>query len=537
MSGSVAVTVLALYLTTLAFLMPFACHRSFLLMISRRRKESQNRSPECTQNEVIPQVTVQIPVFNEKHVVERAIDAACALDYPKELLQVQVLDDSTDETTELAERRVALWRERGINVQLHHRKARTGFKAGALAAGLDTAKGDFVLILDADFLPDRSLIQELLPSLADPAVGMVQARWDHLNRRNSWLTRAQAVLLDGHFLLEQAGRYRLGRFFNFNGTAGIWRRQALEEAGGWQHDTLTEDLDISYRAQMAGWRFVFREEVGVPAELPHDVSAFLVQQRRWAQGGVQTARKLLPRLLRGRFPGWVKVESLIHLCGHLAHPLTFLLALLIVPAAAARRTVGVERLWWLDLAVFLAAVGPFMAFYFAAERKRGRGRWKAAKGACEALVLGAGMAPLQCRAVWRGLVGKADPFVRTPKRGTAAQSGYTTLSQGGVLALGAGAAMVMAGGMAVAAGLWAVLPFVALFSTGYLLLGLGVLSGQWQATLGAELSPAADGLGSIEQNDAPHRKPNSEAKPDRLWPDTCGLEGGQPPVSKECEAA
>ena len=211
-----------------------------------------------------PTVTVQLPIYNERHVVERLIDAACRLSHPRHLLQIQVLDDSTDETTALARRRAREWRRRGIDITVLHRTTRRGYKAGALAAGLESATGDYVLILDADFVPQPALIEELLPSMADPRVGMVQARWEHLNEDESWLTRSQALLLDGHFLVEQRGRYRGGRLFKFNGTAGMWRREALTDAGGWDHDTLTEDLDISYRAQMAGWRFVLRDEVGVP---------------------------------------------------------------------------------------------------------------------------------------------------------------------------------------------------------------------------------------------------------------------------------
>lgn len=483
-----ALAAVAVHGVVLALLLPFAGHRAHLLRLSRRprpagdgaagarsdilRQSAGDPRRACTW----PRVTVQLPLFNEVHVVERAVDAACRLSYPRDRLQVQILDDSTDRTTVLARRRAHRWRRAGVDVSVLHRERRDGFKAGALAAGLERAKGEFVLVLDADFVPERNLLISLLPSMADPSVGMAQARWSHLNERDGWLTASQATLLDGHFLVEQAGRYRGGRFFNFNGTAGLWRCRALIEAGGWQCDTLTEDLDASYRAQMAGWRFVFREDVGVPAELPPTAGALLVQQRRWAQGGVQTARKLLPRLLRGPFSPAVKLEATAHLCGHFAHPLAVVLSVLIVPAAAARRHLGLDGLWWLDAAVFLAAVGPFAVFYLAAARKRRR-RWgAAARGAAGALVLGAGLSLPLSRAVLRGLRGRPDAFQRTPKRGGLRRSDCYESGPGGHpgrgAALAAGAFMVVTGLFALAEGYWASLPFVALFAAGHLSLAL-----------------------------------------------------------------
>lgn len=498
--SALALATVVLHGAVLALLLPFAGHRIHLLRLSRRPRPTSDLTagPAAPQAPVAegshasplersglelarawPRVTVQLPVFNEMHVVERAIDAACRLSYPLDRLQVQVLDDSTDQTTALAERRARRWRRAGVDVSVLHRRRRDGFKAGALGAGLERADGQFLLVLDADFVPGRDLLTTLLSSMADPSVGMVQARWDHLNDRDRWLARSQAILLDGHFFVEQAGRYRGRRFFNFNGTAGLWRRRALIEAGGWQCDTLTEDLDVSYRAQMAGWRFVFREDAGVPAELPSTAGALLVQQRRWAQGGVQTAQKLLPGLLRGPFPPLVKLDAIAHLCGHLAHPLAVALSVLIVPAAAGRRHLGLDRLWWLDAAVFLAAVGPFAVFYLAAARKRGR-RWGAAvRGAASALALGAGLSLPLSRAVLRGLRGRGrrDPFERTPKRGGLGRSeryeGATGGFAGRGLALTAGVLMVLSGGVALAQGYWASLPFVALFATGHLSLALG----------------------------------------------------------------
>ena len=528
----------ALHGVVLALLLPFAGHRTLLLLLSRRGAPLGTKLPLGTELPLgkcpttpapasrgapVPRVTVQLPIYNEKHVVERLIDAACGLSYPRDRLQVQVLDDSTDETTSLAERCVRLWRRRGVDVAVLRRPTREGFKAGALAAGLERATGEFVLVLDADFVPEPDLLQRLLPVMSDPGVGMVQARWDHLNERDSWLTRAQAVLLDGHFFFEQGGRYRSGRFFNFNGTAGLWRRRALEEAGGWQFDTLTEDLDVSYRAQMAGWRFVFLEEVGVAGELPRSAGALLVQQRRWAQGGVQTARKVLPRLARGRFPVAVKLEAFVHLCGHLAHPLVLALSLLIVPAAFGRRELGLDGLWWLDGVVFAAAVGPFVTFYLAAARKRGRAWWTSIRAVGGVLALGAGLSLLLCRSVARGLVRRGGAFERTPKLGGAARSsGYEPTSgafPGRRAARIAGAAMVAAGVVAATAGFWASLPFLAVFATGHLVLG------------------TASAPHGLRQKGAPHRQPDRDQGPRRLRPALTGLMRRKAPVAEECESA
>ena len=539
MTEVLSITAVSLYAIVLALLMPFAGHRLTLLWLARRKAGSTPPQP-ADPPPPPPRVTVQLPVFNEKHVIERLIDAACRLSHPRTHLQIQVLDDSTDETTHLAKRRARAWRSRGVDVTVDHRKVRTGYKAGALAAGLESATGEYILILDADFVPRPDLLGALLPSMADPGVGMVQARWDHLNEQDSWLTRAQALLLDGHFFLEQRGRYRGGRFFNFNGTAGLWRRQALVDAGGWQSDTLTEDLDISYRAQMAGWRFVLRDDVGVPAELPATPASLLVQQRRWAQGGVQTARKLLPRVLRGPWRPAVKFEAFVHLCGHLAHPLTFALALLVVPAALARRTLGIDQLWWLDLALFLAATAPFIVFYWTAARRRGRARRAATRGVAETLALAAGLSVLLSRAVLRGLGRSRDPFHRTPKTGSAVKSSYEARGGdffGRRLVLGAGAFMVAAGAVAIAAGHWGSLPFVALFAAGYLAVGSG--AGVRRAPglrIPASARPGQSAQ-ATQQQQQPHGHPDRRPVPERLWPDPGGLVGSETPVAEEDEAA
>ena len=467
-----AMSVLVAAGATLLLLVPFALHRTYLILSSRRaRPEEENWI------EALPSVTVQLPVFNEEGVVERLIDAAARLDYPSDLLEIQVLNDSNDDTSIRATKRVSHWRERGLRIQHLRRETREGFKAGALARGLERATGEFLLILDADFVPPADLIHRLLGPFMDPSVGMVQARWDHLNEADSQLTRCQAQLLDAHFFFEQGGRWAAGRFLNFNGTAGMWRREALQGAGGWSSDTLTEDLDVSYRAQMAGWRFVFRPLVGVPAELPSRVRDLELQQKRWAQGGIQTARKLLPSLLRGPWSLGIKREAMVHLLGHLAHPLTLLLGVLIVPSALARRSLGLEGWLALDVVVFIGATVSFLIFFSAAGRRRGRPWSQLVPTAIVTLALGIGLSATVSRAVLRGALGSArDPFHRTPKRGDSSVRYLSPRVPADVVTkLALTLWMVACGIVAVQESLWGSLPFVLLFGSGYMWLVLGEL--------------------------------------------------------------
>lgn len=455
---------------TLALLFPFALHRTYLILAARR----QPREVE-SWTDPLPPITVQLPVYNEENVIERLIDAAARLRYPRELLGIQVLDDSNDETSHRAAERVRHWRERGLRIRHVRRTTREGFKAGALARGLEEADGEFLLILDADFIPPRDLIERLLGPFMDPSVGMVQARWDHLNERDSRLTRCQAQLLDAHFFFEQGGRWAAGRFMNFNGTAGMWRRKALQQAGGWSADTLTEDLDVSYRAQMAGWRFVFRPLVGVPAELPGSVRDLELQQKRWAQGGIQTARKLLPTLLRGPWPLGTKREAVVHLLGHLAHPLTLLLGILIVPSAIARRSLGLEEWLALDLVIFVGATLSFLVFFSAAGRRRGLPWARLIPTAVGTLALGIGLSATVSRAVVRGAFpGARDPFHRTPKRGSgSARYLSPAVPADAVTKVALALWMAVSGWIAIQQGLWGSLPFVLLFGSGYTWLALG----------------------------------------------------------------
>jgi cellulose synthase/poly-beta-1,6-N-acetylglucosamine synthase-like glycosyltransferase len=364
-----------------------------------------------------PHVTVQLPIYNELHTVEQLLAAVAELDYPRDRLEIQVLDDSTDATRQVTARTVADLRRQGVNVVHVTRAGRAGFKAGALAAGLDRAQGELIAIFDADFIPPSDFLKQALPHFGEPTVGCVQTRWGHLNRDYSLFTQTQALGVDGHFVVEQTARSRAGLFINFNGTAGIWRRVCIEDAGGWQGDTLTEDLDLSYRAQLRGWRFLYLPDVVVPAELPAQISAFKRQQARWAQGSIQTALKLLVPLLRSRQPFPVKVEGVLHLTGYLVHPLMLLVVLFTLPMSFSQSWVLAIAPW-----LMMAAAGPPTMYIVAQLTESGQERARAGSGVLHRLrvlpllvLLGVGLALSNSRAVLRALLGVRQAFQRTPK--------------------------------------------------------------------------------------------------------------------------
>ena len=328
------IVLLALYCTVLLVLCTYGAHRATLVfqcLRYKRRIERASRSV-AVANADLPTVTVQLPLYNEATVVRRLLDAAGSLDYPSDRLELQVLDDSTDETQGIARAAVEELRERGINAVYLRRPDRHGYKAGALDFGLQQATGELVAIFDADFVPQASFLRDIVGHFMDPRIGMVQTRWEHMNRDHSLLTSIQALMLDGHHMVENRARFGAGNMFNFSGTGGMWRRQAITDAGGWEHDTLTEDLDLSYRAQLAGWRFVYRGDVLTPAELPEDMSSFRAQQYRWAKGTVQTARKLLRRVAKSELTLAQRIEAFFHMLPHMAYPMMVLLTLLLLPA-------------------------------------------------------------------------------------------------------------------------------------------------------------------------------------------------------------
>jgi cellulose synthase/poly-beta-1,6-N-acetylglucosamine synthase-like glycosyltransferase len=356
-----------------------------------------------------PRVTVQLPIYNELHTVERLLTTVARLDYPRDRLEIQVLDDSTDATRQFVAQVVHRLQQQGVDIVHFTRPDRTGFKAGALAAGMEQAKGELIAMFDADFLPPTDFLRRTVPHFADPTVGCVQTRWGHINRDYSVLTRLQALGMDGHFVVEQTARNRTGLFINFNGTAGLWRRTCIEDAGGWQGDTLTEDLDLSYRAQLRGWCIAYLPQVVVPAELPAQVSALKRQQARWAQGSIQTAIKMIGPLLRSQQPWQVKLEGVLHLTGYLVHPLMLAVILLTFPMSFSHSWIVMGAPW-----LMVSAVGPPL-MYAVSQIADGQG-WRHRLRVLPVLVmLGMGLCLSNTRAVLRAVLGVRDSFQRTPK--------------------------------------------------------------------------------------------------------------------------
>src|SRR5258707_5901365 len=394
----------------------YGIHRYFIIFLYFRNRHRTPRPP--LRFSELPMVTVQLPIYNEVYVIKRLLAAVSQIDYPRERLEIQILDDSTDETTEIAHREAVHLRDLGFQVELVHRLDRIGFKAGALNLGLKQAKGEFFLILDADFIPPSNILQQTVHYFTDPTIGMIQTRWGHINRSYSWLTRAQAILLDGHLLLEQTARSRTGRFFNFNGTAGLWRRRSIEQAGGWQHDTLTEDLDLSYRAQLNGAKFLFLSNIVTPAELPVDMSGFKSQQHRWTKGSIQTCKKLLPLVWKSRLPWWIKAEAAVHLTSNFAYLLLAFLCILLHPGDTEIATDGPATL--IDLAIFAATTLPVAVFYLCAQRELYPKDWKREILFFPfVLALGIGLSISNARAVLEAVFNHQSPFARTPKYGFA----------------------------------------------------------------------------------------------------------------------
>jgi glycosyltransferase involved in cell wall biosynthesis len=424
------------------------------------------------------------------YVVERLLDAVAAIRYPRDRFQIQVLDDSTDETCDICRIKIAELTQRfpDLDIEYVHRSDRTGFKAGALENGLKTAKGELLLIFDADFVPNSDILERTVHHFLDPKVAVVQCRWEHLNRDFSALTEAQALMLNGHFIMEHAGRNWSGRFFNFNGTAGIWRRAAIVDAGGWQHETLTEDMDLSYRAQLRGWRFVYLPEIAAPAELPVEMSAFKAQQFRWAKGSIQVGRKLLGRIFRSNATFAQKSEAFFHLTNNFAYPLLLLLSLLLLPNLIFRTTHGVREVLMIDLPLFFGTTLSIASFYIASEREvsrmqglvgNGRSIWQTLRQLPLVLALGIGLCVNQTRAVIEALLGRETEFVRTPKHGIRAKlESWTSKKYRAAKSITPFIEMLMAGYFAIAIkvaienGHYMSVPFLLLFFVGFCYVGL-----------------------------------------------------------------
>ncbi len=470
--------ILVLYFFVLSILAIYGWHRYYLVYLYMKNKgQAPLPMPEL---EVLPRVTVQLPIFNEMYVADRLIDAVCEMDYPRELFEIQVLDDSTDETTEIAELAVRRHALRGFNISYLHREDRTGYKAGALEAGLKKSTGEFVAIFDADFVPPADFLKKTLPYFSThPRVGMVQARWGHINPDYSLLTKIQSIMLDAHFVLEHGGRNRAGCFFNFNGTAGVWRRTAIDSAGGWQHDTLTEDLDLSYRAQLEGWRFVFLPHVVSPAEVPVEMNSFKSQQHRWAKGSIQTCMKLMPRILRSTQPLSVKAEAFFHLSANFNYLLMSLLSILMFPAMWVRYNMGWTEMLLIDVPLFFAATASIGVFYVKAQREL-YGDWRQRLKYLPFLMsIGIGLCVNNTRAVLEALFGQQSEFARTPKYGIerssdewAGKKYHQAVGIQPMIELALGLYFSATVFYALVNQIYGTLPFLVLFQVGFLYMGL-----------------------------------------------------------------
>jgi cellulose synthase/poly-beta-1,6-N-acetylglucosamine synthase-like glycosyltransferase len=463
-------SILIAYYLALGILAICSVHRFYLVRLRRRYGVAATRGIARVPDEW-PSVTVQLPLFNEANVAERLIDAAAAIEYDGPLL-IQLLDDSTDETSALVAARVAHWRACGVDIEHVRRASRDGYKAGALAHGMSRSTSELFAVFDADFVPPPDILREMVPYFAGARVGMVQARWGHLNRNRSILTRVQAIYLDAHFAIESAARHLSGRFFNFNGTAGIWRREAIESAGGWSASTLTEDLDLSYRAQLEGWEFVFLPALEVPAELPATLSGFQEQQHRWAKGSIQTARKLLPRVWRSAHSRSVKTEATFHLLNNVAYLLTTLVALLIVPAIVIRQRLGMTPLLIGDAIVFAISTGSVLLFYIEGQRYAGRGA-PSLRELMAVLPIGVGISIRNAVAVLEGLVGGGGHFRRTPKHGDSATVSFERPPRLPISELLLTAFFAIAVALFASARQWMSVPFLMLFLSGYAYVALG----------------------------------------------------------------
>jgi len=388
-------------------------HRLFLLGIYLFAKQNEKKNPPIQSNvSDPPRITIQLPIFNERYVVKRLIDAVCKIRYPRHLLEIQILDDSDDDTRDIIDTLVKKYRTQGQPIQTIRRSSRIGYKAGALQHGLQSAKGEWILIFDSDFIPQPELLESALPSLNDPGLGMIQFCWDHINRNFSLFTRIQALFLDGHFHIEHFARNRSGRFFNFNGTAGMWRRSCIIDSGGWHYDTLTEDMDLSYRAQMKGWKFFYAPHIRVPAELPVELTAFKSQQFRWAKGGIQTARKILPTLFRSNQPWRVKIEGVFHLLSNVMY-MVLPLMILLMPLVLSHMS---HLPMYLYKTVLMFSLLSIAAFYVTAG-------WNASAGSIFRtlidipllMAVGIGLCINNSRAAIEGFFSDTAVFIRTPK--------------------------------------------------------------------------------------------------------------------------
>ena len=491
------------YFIVMVILAFYGIHRYQLVWLYYKNKKNQTKwdEPPARYDEgELPFVTIQLPIFNEQFVIDRLLEAVCNLDYPRDRFEIQVLDDSTDETRAVARDLVEKYASGAMGmapqpIAYLHRTDRHGYKAGALDKGLDVAKGELVAIFDADFVPPPQWVMQVVHHFAEPEIGMVQTRWTHLNRNYSFLTQVEAILLDGHFVLEHGGRSRAGVFFNFNGTAGMWRRKAIGEAGGWQHDTLTEDTDLSYRAQLVGWKFKYLQDVECPAELPIEMTAFKTQQARWAKGLIQTAKKILPQVLKSDIGWHKKLEAWYHLTANISYPLMIVLSVLLMPAMIIRSWQGYLQMMLIDFPLFMASTMSVSTFYLVSQKELFPHAWhKKILYVPFLLALGGiGLTITNTKAVMEALFGVKSAFARTPKyrvkqKGEKSQAKVYRKRLGIVpwIELGLGAYFAWTVWYAVSTENFFTVPFLLLFVFGYWYTGLlSLLQGRFERSRNA----------------------------------------------------
>jgi cellulose synthase/poly-beta-1,6-N-acetylglucosamine synthase-like glycosyltransferase len=478
------------YFGILAILSIYGLHRfDTIYTYFKHRKKATG---EAVPFENLPPVTIQLPLYNERYVLERLIDEVVKIEYPRELLQIQVLDDSTDDTHQFAEALCERYRNIGHNIEYRHRTNREGFKAGALQEGLESATGEFVAVFDADFLPPADFLTRTIHHFSDAKVGVVQTRWSYLNSDFNSLTEVQRVLLDGHFILEHGARSRAGYFFNFNGTAGILRKSMIADAGGWQHDTLTEDSDLSYRAQVKGWKFVYLPGVDCPSELPVEMHGFQVQQFRWAKGLTQCAKKLLPGIVKADIPFRVKAEAFMHLTPNISYPLMILVSMLMLPVMIVRFYMGAWEMVLLDLPLIVASFWSLSAFYVVAQRELHPNDWKRTFFILPKLMaIGVALTLNNTRAVMEALFNVQSGFVRTPKYAIEGTSQKRMVvkkykRRSGMLPyleLACGTYFLYICWFAIETNNYLTLPFLSLFVGGYYWAGIATLWQEYQDRL------------------------------------------------------
>jgi cellulose synthase/poly-beta-1,6-N-acetylglucosamine synthase-like glycosyltransferase len=483
------------YFSILAILSLYGLHRFDTIYTYFKHRKKATGDPVLFEN--LPPVTIQLPLYNERYVLERLIDEVVKIEYPRELLQIQVLDDSTDDTHQFAEALCERYRNIGHNIKYRHRTNREGFKAGALQEGLTTATGDFVAVFDADFLPPADFLTRTIHHFSDPKVGVVQTRWSYLNSDFNSLTEVQRVLLDGHFILEHGARSRAGYFFNFNGTAGILRKEMIADAGGWQHDTLTEDSDLSYRAQVKGWKFVYLPGVECPSELPVEMHGFQVQQFRWAKGLTQCAKKLLPGIVKADIPFRVKAEAFMHLTPNISYPLMVIISMLMLPVMIVRFYMGAWEMVLLDLPLIVASFWSLSAFYVVAQRELHPKDWKRTFFILPKLMaIGVALTLNNTRAVMEALFNVQSGFVRTPKYAIEGSDQRSTTQKRMIvkkykrrsgmlpyLELACGTYFLYMCWFAIQSNNYLTLPFLSLFVGGYFWAGIATLWQEYQDRL------------------------------------------------------